>query len=170
MLRLRAPSLREIPEDLDWLWPAVYARVEDEAGGIVSLLEAHHARIIQFLRGHPLPGNLRDLLTLAWRLQARWLDAAPTEAELVAWLPTAIDSAVAASRGSTTRDLAARFADGAQLDDLIPDGGQLDTRELQRDLQAWLAEEVRRVARRRGVSQGDLVDVTPKTLRQWVKG
>ena len=56
------------------------------------------------------------------------------------------------------------------LDDLIPDGGQLDTRALQRDLQAWLAEEVRRVARSRGVPQGDLVDVTPKTLRQWVKG
>jgi len=170
VLRLRAPSLREIPEELEWLWPAVYARVEREAGVVVRLREAHHARIVRFLGGHPLPGNLRDLLTLAWRLQARWLDGDPTDAELMAWLPTALDSGLAASRGSITRDLAARFADGAPLDDLIPDGGQVDTKALQRDLQAWLAEEVRRVARSRGVSQGDLVDVTPKTLRQWVKG
>jgi len=68
------------------------------------------------------------------------------------------------------RDLAARFADGAPIDDLIPQGGRLDTRGFQRELQTWLAEEVRRVARNRGVAQGELVDVTPKTLRQWVKG
>jgi len=170
VLRLRAPSLREIPEELKWLWPAVYSRVERDAGVTVSLGEAHHARILQFLTGHPLPGNLRSLFTLAWRLQARWLDQDPTEAELVAWLPTALDSPVAATRGDITRDIAARFADGAPIDDLIPQGGQLDTRGLQRELQTWLAEEVRRVARSRGVAQGELVDVTPKTLRQWVKG
>ncbi len=170
VLRLRAPSLREIPEELDWLWPAVYARVEREAGVVVSLGEGHHARIVQFLKSHPLPGNLRSLFTLSWRLQARWLDVDPTESELVAWLPTALDSPLAAGRGDVTRDIAARFADAAPIDDLIPQGGQLDTRSLQRELQAWLADEVRRVARSRGVAQGELVDVTPKTLRQWMKG
>ena len=69
-----------------------------------------------------------------------------------------------------TQDLAARFADGAPIDDLIPQGGQLNTRGFHRALQGWIAEEVRRVARKRGVAQGDLVDVTPKTLRLWVKG
>ncbi len=170
VLRLRAPSLREIPDELTWLWPAVYSRVEKEAGVVVQLAEAHHARIVQFLQGHPLPGNLRGLFTLAWRLLARWLDADPSEAELVAWLPTALDSPIATTRGDVTRDIAARFADGAPIDDLIPQGGELDTRGFQRAVQGWMAEEVRRVARSRGVSQGDLVDVTPKTLRLWVKG
>lgn len=170
VLRLRAPSLREIPEELGWLWPAVYARVESEAGAAVHLPEAHHARIMQFLQGHPLPGNLRDLFTLAWRLLARWLDADPSEAELVAWLPSALDSPIATTRGDAARDLAARFADGAPIDDLIPPGGELDTRGFQRAAQGWMAEEVRRVARSRGVPQGDLVDVTPKTLRLWMKG
>lgn len=170
VLRLRAPSLREIPEELEWLWPAVHARVEREAGAVVTLNEAHHAHIVQFLQGHPLPGNLRDLFTLAWRALARWLDSDPSEADLVAWLPTALDSPSTTSRGDVTRDLAARFADGAPIDDLIPQGGQLDTRTFQKELQAWLAEEVRRVARNRGVAQGELVDVTPKTLRLWVKG
>jgi DNA-binding NtrC family response regulator len=167
VIRLRAPNLREIPEELVWLWPAVFKRVSQQSGVRVPLTDEHHHRVLGYLRGHSLPGNLRSLFALSWRLIARWLDHAPTESELTAWLPTALDSPAATTHGDLARDIAARFANGLPLDDLIPEGGTFQTKQVQQAIQRWIAEEIKRIALNRGVSQRELVDVTTKTLRTW---
>lgn len=169
LLRIRVPPLRELEEDIPWLWTDVLARVERRAGLSLEWSQALTSRVIQFLQGHPLRGNLRDLQAIAWRALARWSDRDPTEAELTAWLPSALDAEVTATNGDLARDVAARFAAGEPIDDLVPDGAPLPTRQIQKSLQQWLSEEIRRVARRRGVSQDTLVDVTPKTLREWLR-
>ncbi len=165
-LRLRVPSLREFRHDLPWLWHDVLSRVQQQAGFGLELRAPHHERVLRFLAGQPLPGNVRDLFALAWRAMARWSEQAIPEEELAQWLPTALDAAGGAVTGDLARDVAGRFANGEALDDLIGDE-PLPTKDVLRALQIWMAEEVGRIARQRGVAQDKLVDVTAKTLRQW---
>ena len=170
VLRLRVPPLREVPEELPWLWREVWGRVLREAGIDLDLGEEHHDRVGRYLAGQVLPGNVRDLFALAWRLLARWPDGPPAGADLASWLSTALDVPDLQAQGELPRDVASRFAAGTPLDDLVLPGAVLPTREIQQALQRWLAQEVRRVARSRSVKPETLVDVTAKTLREWLKG
>lgn len=168
VVRIRAPSLREMPEDLPWLWRDVFGSVLAEAGIEFTLSEASHEAVVRHLESHHLPGNLRDLYAVAWRLLAHWNRSdPPDEPTLKKWLPTALDPGAAPGTGDLARDLASRFVNGAPLDDLVTGDSPLPTKIVQQSLRAWIAKEIRRVAQQRGVSAGSLVDVVPKTLREW---
>jgi DNA-binding NtrC family response regulator len=169
LLRLRIPSVRELPEDIPWLWRSVWERVSTEAGVGLDLAEAHHHRVVSYLQGHPLPGNLRDLFAVAWRLLAHWDEAPSSEDALAAWLPSSLDPVKGDSTGNLARDVASRFAQGGSLDDLVTDAGPLPSKDVMRDMQTWMAHEIRRLARQRGVPQDSLIDVTAKTMREWIK-
>ncbi len=170
LIRMRAPSLREIPEDLSWLWRDVFESVCNEAGVDFALPEVGHETVVQFLRNHPLPGNLRNLYAIGWRILAHWhTSTPPDESELKKWLPTSFDSVTKPINSDMAREVAFRFVNNSPLDDLLDSAKPLTTKAVQQVFQSWIGSEVRRVARMRGVSAGSLVDVTVKTLREWVQ-
>src|SRR5690606_26455776 len=70
---LHLPPLREIPEDLPWLWQTVLqeALQRAEAAEVFHPLGAtHNAEVIRRLSQNGLPGNIRDLFKVANQLIA----------------------------------------------------------------------------------------------------
>lgn len=176
---LQVPALREIPEELDWLWDDVLAeaavRAEIPKSYLLMGVEAR-ARLLRALRAHPLPGNLRDLFQVAWRLLA-----ARADPENPLALADAVEYALAglgaeptaAAAATQAQRIAQAFAESRPLDaelDMDAHGRQrLDTRALLDALRAYLAGELRRVAHQRGVPVESLADVSERALRQWVR-
>jgi DNA-binding NtrC family response regulator len=67
---LTVPPLRACPEDLGVFWAAILARVMPAADVDPSRWEpfAEDEEVLERLRAHALPGNLRDLERVAWHL------------------------------------------------------------------------------------------------------
>jgi len=67
-LVLIMPPLRELQEDLPWIWKNVYqaallrAKVSQKQG---QMTPAQHNEVVRLLSHHPLRGNLRDLYRVA---------------------------------------------------------------------------------------------------------
>ena len=73
IFKLRLPALREIPEDVPWLWRSAYAQALDRSGRRLDVMpfgDDHHEEVGERLSQRPLPGNMRDLLRVAYRLIA----------------------------------------------------------------------------------------------------
>jgi DNA-binding NtrC family response regulator len=171
LVRLRTPPLREIRDDLPWLWQEVFRHVIREGAVDFAFPERLHSVILDFLQGHPLPGNLRDLYAIAWRLLARWNgESLPSDSAFRDWLPTALDAPHLRDTGVLARDVASRFAEDASLDDILAAHSSLPTKEVERAMQSWIAKEVRRIASQQKVPPESLVDVSAKTLRDWARG
>ena len=175
VLVLEVPALREVREDLPWLWRSVFrqsmarARV---APGDLRLNQRDHERVVEHLSHHPLPGNLRDLFRVAYELIAAAVDPSFEDVDAVGF---ALDRGLArpmASEGGASdalRTIAAAFANGEPLDHLAANGERIPTRILERSLKRYLAEELRRIAQSRGMKPEELCDVTDRTLQMWVK-
>ena len=175
VLRLEVPPLREMREDLPWLWGHIFREALKRAGAPperIRLTPADHERVVGFLRRHPLPGNLRDLFRTAYHLLAACLDEPDPHAgdDPVGYALEQALSARAAATNRRAEAVAEAFARGEPLDHLVPDGEAVATRDVERALRRYLAEEFRRIARLRGVKPQDLCDVTDRTLQKWVKG
>jgi len=72
-LVLTIPPLREIPEDIPWIWTNVYSRALSLAAvnrNKAIFGKVNHAAIVNRLQDHSLPGNYRDLYRVAHRLIA----------------------------------------------------------------------------------------------------
>ncbi|RME56593.1 MAG: sigma-54-dependent Fis family transcriptional regulator [Deltaproteobacteria bacterium] len=70
---LKIPALREIPEEIPWLWEEIFhdaVRQNEMSSSISPLPAALHERIASRLQEMILPGNLRDLYQLAYHLLA----------------------------------------------------------------------------------------------------
>lgn len=66
VLRVFVPPLREVPEDLDWIWDKVLAETARRSGvQRVDLSDVEQMVIVSRIRGENLPGNYRDLIRLA---------------------------------------------------------------------------------------------------------
>jgi DNA-binding NtrC family response regulator len=171
MLTLRLPPLREISEEIAWLWEAVFAQASARAGvGPARLSEAAHATIARELARHPLPGNLRDLFRVAYRaIAARGDTHEPLS--MSASIEYALEGLRSDELSSLTDDLpravARAFAASSGLDDVMADGHPLPTRVIERGLKKFIADEVRRVAKAKGVAPETLCDVTDRALRDW---
>jgi len=171
MLTLRLPPLREITEEIAWLWEAVFAQASARAGiGPARLSEAAHATIARELARHPLPGNLRDLFRVAYRaIAARGDTHEPLSVS--ASIEYALEGLRSDELSSLTDDLpravARAFAASSGLDDVMADGHPLPTRVIERGLKKFIADEVRRVAKAKGVAPETLCDVTDRALRDW---
>ncbi len=171
---LTVPPLREIPEELDWLWPNVLEEAAHRAGAplrYARLNQAQHKRVLQQLRSSPLPGNVRDLFRVAWRfLAARADDDAPL------LVKDALDYALAGigegaiGRGAATaQSLARAFADRRPLSSELLEDGPLDPERFVSDFKAWFGHEIAALAVQVGIPEAKLTTVGDRTLRNWRK-
>ena len=171
-LTLRLPPLREIADELHWLWPHAYQSAITRAGADkqrAQFAQSHHDHIVAKLKRHPLPGNMRDLFRVAYRILAARNDAdeplAPADA--VAYGLEALSGfATSSSEGSISQSVARAFADKAPLNALVEEG-PLDTKAVERDLKQYLADEIRRIAKDTERPIDQLCDQTDRTLRSW---
>jgi len=172
MLKLRLPALRDVREEIPWLWEMVFDQAARRAGtGRLRLAQSHHRSIVGQLSRHPLPGNLRDLFRVAYRIIAALADQheplspeAAVDYGLACLAPDQSDQV----SGELPRSVARAFADSQTLDAVIPPDGALSTKDVERTLKAYLAQELRRIAKVRGVEVEKICDVTDRALREWV--
>ena len=127
LLTLVLPPLRDIRGELPWLWDAVYAEGarRAEVPGVRARLEpAQHQRILAALKEHALPGNLRDLFRVAYRLLAVLGDSDPVSAEDAVTIGLqALDAPLGSAEvDSLPRAVAGAFATGRSLDDVLRPG------------------------------------------------
>lgn len=173
LLTLMMPPLRDIRAELPWLWEVVYAEARRRA--VVSregarLDAAHHQRILTAMCEHPLPGNLRDLFRVAYRLLAALGDEEAVTADDAVTIGLEALGAQLGEVGadSVPRAVAAAFAAGGSLDAVLRPGTALDRKKLFAEIKAYVADEVRRIARQRGVPVKELCGVSDRSLRDWV--
>ncbi|HZI04383.1 MAG TPA: sigma 54-interacting transcriptional regulator, partial [Archangium sp.] len=173
LLRLRLPPLREVPEELPWIWDEAYKVATRRSGaspGQARLGVEHHARVLKVLQQHPLPGNLRDLFGIAYRLIAARCDAfeplSPQDA--VAYALEEFEAGQGSNEETALlREVAQAFALSQPLDGVLRPGGMpLSTRKLKKDLMTFVSQEVRRLSSERHVPIRQLCDVTDRTLRE----
>ncbi len=176
LLTLTLPPLRDVRDELPWLWDAVYREATRRAGVTkrrASMGAQHHERVVAHLRRHPLPGNLRDLFRIAYRVLAARndVDDPMPPADAVAYGLESLGGASgrASALPTVARSVAAAFAHGATIDDLLPEGQVLHTADIFAELKGFIAHEVRRLSNHRGVKGSDLCDVSERSLRQWAK-
>jgi DNA-binding NtrC family response regulator len=169
---LTVPPLREVPEELDWLWPTVLEEAATRAGAhgrYARLTPAQNAHFLLALRAHPLPGNVRELFRVAWRfLAARADDDAPlTVRDAVDYSLQALDGVAPDVDGAVARTLARTFADRRPIDASLLDDGPLDPEGLIVDFKRWFGHEAAALAGRTGRPEGELAKVSDRTLRKW---
>ncbi len=176
LLTLELPPLRDVGGELPWLWEVVYGEATLRAGVTrrrAMLGAAHHGRVVTQLQRHPLPGNLRDLFRVAYRVLAARndVDAPLAPAEAVEYgLEALRDPRSGETRAaSMSRALARAFSSGHPIDDLLQSDGRIATAEVVADLRAFIAAELRRIAAARGVPVDELCDVSERSIREWTK-
>ena len=171
-LQLRVPPLRELSNDLDWIWRGVYEEAASRAGTDPDVLEeGGHERVVSILQRHPLPGNVRDLYRVAYRLLAHADDADDQLATLVAE-SLAGGAPVASSSTSGDSPVASTLracADGTPLDAVYDQHGPVPAKATLTAVKAHIAQEVRSLAKRRDLRINDVADVTDRTLLNWAK-
>lgn len=177
LLTLELPPLREVGGELSWLWEVVYGEAALRAGVSrrhATLGATHHARVVTQLRRHPLPGNLRDLFRVAYRILAARndIDDPLPPADAVEYgLETLCGLSVGETRyASMSMALARAFSSGSPIDDLLEPGGRITTTEVIADFRAFIAAELRRIAAARTVQVDELCDVSERSIREWAKG
>lgn len=170
MLTLRLPALREVPAEIVWLWEAVFAQACARAGVAIKLSDTSHATISRELARHPLPGNVRDLFRVAYRLLAARGDA-HEPLSLSASIEYALDGLRQAAPedigDDVPRAVAKAFSASEGLEGVISRTGRLSTKVVERALKRYMADEVRRLAKSQGVAADSLCDVTERALREW---
>ncbi|MCK6518419.1 sigma 54-interacting transcriptional regulator [Myxococcota bacterium] len=169
---LTVPPLREVPEELDWLWPTVLEEAAARARAparYARLTQAQNAQVLRALRAHPLPGNVRDLFRVAWRfLAARADDDAPlTVRDATDYALHALDGDMPTAEGAVARTLARAFADQRPIDPSLLDDGPLHPEGLIADFKTWFGHEVAALASRTGRAEGELTRIADRTLRKW---
>lgn len=171
-LTLRLPPLREIADELDWLWQDVYKDAISRAGVAdhrAKLGQEHHNRIVTTLKRHPLPGNMRDLFRVAYRILAARSDAydplSPKDA-VDYGLETLSGFASLSSEANISRSVARAFADAEPLDFIVKQV-RLDTKSVERGLKQYIAAEIRRISKDTGQPIDQLCNLSDRTLRSW---
>ena len=171
LLQLRLPPLREVREELPWLWQETYREAIRRAGVDESLAQLGvdcEQSIVKALFGHPLPGNMRDLLKVAYRLLAALGDPhepLPT-ASAVRYALADLDDLPTASSVSTA--VARAFVDKRSLDAVFNGcSNMLPIKIVEADLRSFMGAELRRIAKERGLPDDDVADVGGRTLRNW---
>lgn len=174
LLSLTLPPLRDVPEELPWLWETVYSEATRRAAVTkqrASLGTQHHSKVVATMARHPLPGNLRDLFRVAYRILAvrNDFEEPMTPADAVIYGLEALVGGRAPESTSISRAIAASFAQSAPIDDLIDVHGSVGTGAVLADIKAFIANELRRIGADRGLSASALCDLSERSLRDWAK-
>lgn len=178
LLTIDLPPLRDVKDELPWLWETVYqqAAIRAECSpNRVRMGSLHHQRISQRLQHHPLPGNLRDLFRVAYRiLSARNdMDERLNLEDAVEYGLAGLEADAVGTKGaseSLAKQVAAAFADSSPLDGLLKVHSQLNTSLIFDDYKAFIASELRRIASQQGKKPESLCDISERTLRSWSCG
>lgn len=171
-LTLKMPPLREVRDELVWLWDSTYREASLRAGVTHrqgKLADVNHQRVIARLREHPLPGNMRDLFRVAYRIIAARCDTCEplSPADAVEYGLTALTEVTVPNTKTTSRAVARAFAESSPLDMILSREGRLSTKDLERDFRAFVAAEIRRISKTSGRSIDHLCDVSERSLRTW---
>ncbi len=173
-LRLRIPPLREVPEELEWLWASAWqqAVVRGRAAGRGPRPTAKTQQaIVAALGRDPLQGNVRDLLLVAFRLLAHLSDP---EAEPGAEVDFALDGLRRQPDASAQADqagrIAAAWAAGSSMATELSPGQPLQVDRIIANFKAYLAEQIRAQAVAAKCSVLEISDVPERTLRSWRSG
>lgn len=169
------PPLRELKEDIPWIWEQVYDNASRRAGiphRTIALGKQYHERIVKHLQQHPLPGNLRTLYQVAYHFLAARCDV-----ESGLSLSECVVEALAAINGPTLTQgntgtparVARSFANREPLDECIESSKRLDCGEVEDELRRYMASEIRRIAKSRGVPVESICTVTERTIRNWLQ-
>jgi len=167
-VRLRMPALREVREELPWLWATVHTATAKRAGvGEPPALEtSERDRLVSALSSHALPGNMRDLFRVAYRLLAARSDVHEPlgAAEAVDY---ALEGLKSGSQTTPPRAIARAFADATPLDAIIDEHGSVATDELDHELKHYLGTELRRISEARERPIDTLCDKSERSIRDW---
>jgi DNA-binding NtrC family response regulator len=169
---LTVPPLREIPEELEWLWPAVLEQAALRSKAPLNysrMKETHQQHILQAFKAHLLPGNVRDLFRVAWRfLAARSDDDAPmTVHDAIEYALQALSEAVPDPKASQPQTLARLFSEKRPIDAVLLEQGLLDPERLIGEFKQWFGQEVAVLARAIKRPEGELTQLSDRTLRKW---
>jgi transcriptional regulator with AAA-type ATPase domain len=175
---LDMPPLRETPEDLPVLWSRVLqvaASRADVSDGQLDRVAEHRDAVLRHLQDHPLPGNFRDLFSLAYHLFA--------EMGVAEDLSTAIDRAARNAlyggrhghrnghERNRTKEIRSAFGEDRPLSPWVLDQGPINTTVALDQLRHYLAREIRRLARLDDdvSSPSSICDVSDRSLQKWVQ-
>ena len=167
-LRLAIPPLREVPEDLPWLWRSSFQAAVHRCGisAPLEFTDAQHEQVVKRLVAHRLNGNIRDLLRVANRIRARRTDQDETDwSQVLDYGMSGLEEQCAPSKVAT--EIAKAYVQGEGLDTLLEGLGRIEIGPFEADIRAFLASELRRIARERKVEPSVLCDVSSRTLRDW---
>ncbi|MBP7052025.1 MAG: sigma 54-interacting transcriptional regulator [Phycisphaerae bacterium] len=175
--RLHLPPLRDLPDDIPWLWEAAYKESTGRARVDVAktvLADEDHQRVIGLLRQHPLPGNIRDLLRLAYCVLAARSDPLEplSSADAVEYALREFGRAheIEEATEDLARQVARCYSCAEPLDGILKRHETLDTSTVEEGIKGYMAKELRRLARERGIAVEQLCDVTERTVRGWAHG
>jgi DNA-binding NtrC family response regulator len=170
---LEVPPLRETPEDLPALWRQVIRKAADRAqvdSEIVSEVKTLEEDIIEPLQNHPLPGNFRDLFSLAYHILAELQqDDATIEGAIERGLDTGLRSGPTETGVGPVEAAIAGFSDRKPLAPEVFDGTPLVTKEAFDQFRRYLATEIRRAASFYDQRPEELCDRTDRSLQDWIK-
>ncbi len=169
---LTVPPLREVPEELEWLWPTVLEEAARRARALdryTRMGDRQTAHVLRALRAHPLPGNVRDLFRVAWRfLSARSDDDAPlTVRDAVDYALLALDGGSPSAETAVVYSLARTFADRRAIEPALLEDGPLDPERVMSEFKGWFGQEVAALADRLQRPEKELATVSDRTLRNW---
>ncbi|MBU5638842.1 sigma 54-interacting transcriptional regulator [Geomonas sp. Red69] len=170
------PPLRQLKEDIPWIWEQVYDNASRRAGiphRMAALGKQYHERIVKHLQEHPLPGNLRTLYQVAYHFLAARCDVENglSMDECVVEALAAINGSALplGSAGTPAIGVARSFANQEPLDKCIEMSKRLDCGEVEGELRRYLATEIRRIAKSRGVPVESICTVSERTIRNWLQ-
>ncbi len=172
LLRVEMPPLRDIPDDIPWLWEQVVKTAVRRADCVVDgkKLAAAARRALPAIRKHALPGNLRDLFVVAFRILAALDDDAGAFAsDDAAQYALAGMETVYVGDETDALDLMRCYVEGMPLDGWIAANGRIDTKTAITGFQRYLATEIRRYAGAKKIKPDAICDIAERTLRKWAE-
>ena len=169
-LQLRMPPIRELRDDLSWIWHGVYEEAASRAGAEpAGVTPSGHAEIVALLQRHRLPGNVRDLYRVAYSLLAH-ADSVPEQLEALVTSALTPGESPPSQTQAADPPVAATLRACAQktpLDEVYDHFGPIPAKSTIAAVQQHIAHEARALAKRRGLKINDIADVTDRTLLNW---
>lgn len=193
---LRLPPLRKMPNDIAWLWRGVYfklkAKLSSDLDRILEESRKIHSRepvrrqlekeeenqLVDLLRAHPLPGNLRDIRAVALQVIGILCDPTMPKFKPDEVIDRALSWRQAAMGGEPDevgthnifRAVALSFALGQPLNTVINSGNCLDLNGFEKEVRRYLAEQIFSISRERGVAVEKVcTGKTARSLYDWKK-
>jgi DNA-binding NtrC family response regulator len=168
-LRLTMPSLREIPEEIPWLWEEVFQKAIDRS----SLQEfdktsVPHQQIVNKLREYPLSGNIRDLFQVAYQWIAGTLEG-KIEEELMKLSFQNLEKKKS-SNTNQTYEVCEAFLHNTPLDGVVKKYQPIQTKTILKPVQVYLASEIKRIAKIKKIQVKELCDSSTRGLDKRLEG